>query len=57
MSPDCRDGNHQKCDGTAWDDDADEETTCECPHHTPQRISYNPRIERGRRDRGAEPWD
>jgi hypothetical protein len=30
LSPDCRDGNHFKCDGVAWDLKADEPTQCEC---------------------------
>lgn len=30
ISPDCRDGNHQKCDGIAWDMAADEATSCKC---------------------------
>jgi hypothetical protein len=30
LSPDCRDGNHSKCDSTAWDIEADALTTCEC---------------------------
>lgn len=29
-SPDCRDGNHQKCDGIAWDMVRDESTWCGC---------------------------
>lgn len=33
LSPDCRDGNCVKCDGDAWDFDADKLTTCSCPHH------------------------
>lgn len=31
LSPDCRDGNHQKCDGVAWDEEKDDFTTCKCP--------------------------
>jgi hypothetical protein len=30
LSPDCRDGNHGKCDGLAWDLDLDETVPCEC---------------------------
>jgi hypothetical protein len=30
FSPDCRDGNHQKCDGLALDEDTDEITWCWC---------------------------
>lgn len=30
LSPDCRDGNHQKCDTVAWDNEADNYTTCDC---------------------------
>ena len=30
LSPDCRDGNHHKCDGTAWDIERDEPTGCTC---------------------------
>lgn len=32
LSPDCRDGNHQKCNGVAWDLEADEPTQCRCPN-------------------------
>ena len=28
VSPDCRDGNHQKCDGVAWDMMRDQPTDC-----------------------------
>lgn len=28
FSPDCRDSNHQKCDGIAWD--LDEDALCDC---------------------------
>lgn len=31
ISPDCRDGNHRKCNGEAWDEDADDLTDCQCP--------------------------
>jgi hypothetical protein len=31
LSPDCRDGNHSKCDGVAWDIEADRTTFCLCP--------------------------
>lgn len=30
LSPDCRDGNHTKCDGIAWDVEADGYAPCEC---------------------------
>lgn len=30
LSPDCRDGNHGKCDGVAWDEEKDEPTGCTC---------------------------
>lgn len=30
LSPDCRDGNHHKCDGTAWDEATDDITGCTC---------------------------
>lgn len=29
--PECAAGKHQNCDGTAWDHEADEPTTCTCP--------------------------
>lgn len=32
-SPDCRDENHQKCDGVAWDLMADQPCHCGCPCH------------------------
>lgn len=30
LSPDCRDGNHQKCDRLAWNEEADETDYCMC---------------------------
>lgn len=33
VSPDCRDGNHQKCYGDAWNDAADEPCRCGCACH------------------------
>jgi hypothetical protein len=30
VSPDCRDGNHQKCTGTAWNLDTDSLEFCRC---------------------------
>lgn len=33
LSPDCRDQNHQKCDGIAWDEEADDFGVCACSHH------------------------
>lgn len=33
LSPDCRDGNHQKCNGDAWDLEADGITDCRCGCH------------------------
>ncbi|URC18088.1 hypothetical protein QEO76_gp49 [Arthrobacter phage Cole] len=30
LSPDCRDGNHTKCDGVAWDLELDGPSACEC---------------------------
>jgi len=30
VSPDCRDKNHTKCDGVAWDEQRDEPTACQC---------------------------
>ena len=35
VSPDCRDGNYQKCNGTAWDEAGDEPTVCQHPSHHP----------------------
>ena len=32
-SPDCRDENHQKCDGVAWDLLRDQPTDCGCACH------------------------
>lgn len=31
LSPECRDGNHGKCDGVAWDLEADAPADCACP--------------------------
>lgn len=33
LSPDCRDGNHHKCDGQAWDDTEDALVSCGCACH------------------------
>lgn len=33
VSPDCRDGNHRKCYGDAWDVEADAATVCGCGCH------------------------
>lgn len=30
LSPDCRDNNHTKCDGVAWDLEDDMASACEC---------------------------
>jgi hypothetical protein len=30
LSPDCRDENHQKCDGTAWNLETDALDACGC---------------------------
>jgi len=30
LSPDCRDGNHHKCDTIAWNEATDDYTSCEC---------------------------
>jgi hypothetical protein len=30
LSPDCRDENHQKCPGEAWDVEADQPAPCQC---------------------------
>jgi len=31
--PDCVQGKHRACSGTAWDEDADQLTGCACPCH------------------------
>ena len=33
VSPDCRDQNHQKCPGDAWDEAHDHGTECQCGCH------------------------
>jgi hypothetical protein len=33
-SPDCAQGKHRACAGTAWDFDADELVACACGCHT-----------------------
>lgn len=33
VSPDCRDQNHQKCPGDAWDESHDHATECQCACH------------------------
>lgn len=33
VSPDCRDRNHQKCPGDAWDEAHDHPAECECECH------------------------
>ena len=30
LCPECEQGKHGNCDGTAWDDEADQECACEC---------------------------
>lgn len=30
LSPDCRDGNHTKCDGIGWSLDLDAHSPCQC---------------------------
>ncbi|AMM44265.1 hypothetical protein BJD78_gp95 [Arthrobacter phage KellEzio] len=35
LSPDCRDGNYQKCPGDAWDDELDCPAVCQHPLHHP----------------------
>lgn len=32
VCPECRDGKHANCDGTAWDDHTDQPTHCACGH-------------------------
>lgn len=32
VCPECEQGKHGNCDGTAWDDNADAETECGCRH-------------------------
>lgn len=32
VCPECRNGKHPNCDGTAWDVDADAPTSCRCSH-------------------------
>lgn len=41
ICPECVAGKHYNCDGSAWDDELDEVTTCECqsPHPHPQPIT------------------
>jgi hypothetical protein len=34
MNPDCRDGKHRACSGTAWDDERDELAACPCSCHS-----------------------
>jgi hypothetical protein len=33
LSPDCRDGNHTKCPGRAWNLILDDEVDCDCGCH------------------------
>lgn len=42
VSPDCRDQNHQKCPGDAWDEAHDHGTDCQCSCHAKQQA--DPRI-------------
>lgn len=35
ICPECRDGKHRNCDGTAWDDLRDQAASCTCAHHEP----------------------
>jgi len=32
ICPECATGKHINCDGTAWDGDTDQPTTCGCTH-------------------------
>lgn len=34
VCPECEQGKHANCDGTAWDDAKDEPTSCTCTHET-----------------------
>lgn len=43
VSPDCRDQNHQKCPGDAWDEAHDHGTECQCACHGQQ--PDDPRLE------------
>lgn len=33
MNPDCRDGKHRACDGSGWDEEADQPIRCPCDCH------------------------
>ncbi len=33
QNPDCLNGKHRACSGTAWDDDLDDLCPCGCPCH------------------------
>ena len=33
VNPDCEQGKHQACSGTAWDEEHDCLTGCGCSHH------------------------
>lgn len=33
LGPDCRDGKHRACDGSAWDEARDEVMSCRCECH------------------------
>lgn len=35
--PECRDGKHGNCDGTAWDNVRDRPTDCRCDHQDTPR--------------------
>lgn len=43
ISPDCRDQNHQKCPGDAWDEAHDHGTECECSCHA--EMLGDPRVQ------------
>lgn len=38
LSPDCRDGNHHKCDGTAWSLLLDDRVQCDCGCHDEEEV-------------------
>lgn len=46
MNPECRDGKHANCDGSAWDDEADELTSCTCQCHVEELRPFQDAINR-----------
>lgn len=43
LNPECRDGNHHKCDGLGWEEDHDMYAACPCDCHRHGLDQFQPR--------------